>query len=73
MDVELQAARSHARLMIAVLIAREKRLQQTKSKLSLHYNTVAHTRVLIGLVEELQGVLEQDPQMWEDEPDIVPF
>lgn len=73
MDIELAAARANLKLAEQALTIRRKRLENTTTKLSRHYNTVQHTEALIGLLQELRGLLEQDPQKWDDEPDLVPF
>lgn len=73
MVTELKIVRSHLRLCAMALEERQKRLDNTTSKLSLHYNRVAHTAMMLELVQELQGLATQDPDLWEDEPDVVPF
>lgn len=73
MDKELQQATSQLRLALMCLQQREKRLQNTGRKLSRHYNRVQHTQAMIGLLEEILGVALQDPDVWDDEPDLVPF
>lgn len=73
MDTELKAASSHIKLALLVLREREKRLANTRSKPSRHWNRVRHTAVLVSLIEELQGVVLQDPDNWDDEPEAVPF
>ncbi len=73
MDVELQVTHSHLKLILVALKQRQKRLVLASSRLSRHYNRTNHTATLIVLVEELQGVVLQDPDNWDDEPDLVPF
>lgn len=73
MDVELTQAAGQLRLALLVLQHRRKRLQNTKTKLSRHYNRVQHTEALIGLLEELNGLVLQDPDNWDSEPELVPF
>ena len=73
MDIELQVVRSHLRLAAMALQQRTRKLENTRSKLSRHYSTVAHTAALLVLLEELQGLVLQDPDLWDDEPENVPF
>lgn len=73
MDTELSVAISHVTLARKVMEARAKRLAETRTKLSRHYNRVRHTKAMIDLLEELGGVLEQDPDKWDDEPELIPF
>lgn len=73
MDSELAAARASIKLALQALEARRKRLENTRSKLSRHYNRVQHTAAMIGLLEQVAGVLLHDPDLWDDEPDSVPF
>lgn len=73
MDAHITAVRSHLKLANAVLEERLRALETTRTRLSRHYSTVAHTRAMLTLVEELRGLAEQDPDMWDAEPDIVPF
>ena len=73
MDTELQAATSTLRLSLMAMQQREKRLKKTVSKLSRHYSRVAHTGAAIALLEQLLGMMLQDPDHWDDEPDVIPF
>lgn len=73
MDTELSVAKSHLTGAGLVLRHRHKRLENTRSRMSRHYNRLQHTDILISLIEEILGLIEQDPDMWDDNPDIVPF
>lgn len=73
MDIELQQAQGQLRMALMCLQARDKRLRLMRSKWSRHYTRISHTKAMIGLLEELLGVVMQDPDVWDDEPDIVPF
>lgn len=73
MDVELSVLMSHLKACRLVLEHRQERLDKTKSKLSLHYARLRHTKIMAGLVAELEGVAHQDPDNWNDEPDSFPF
>ncbi len=73
MDADLSAANAHLYLTMLCLVARQSRLEKTTTRMSRHYSRIAHTVALIHLVEELQGLVQQDPDMWDDEPDLVPF
>jgi len=72
-DVELSAVRSHLRLCTVLLVHRLTRLENQKVKLSLYYATLQHTKVLLNLAQELEGFALQDPDMWDDEPESIPF
>ncbi len=73
MDVHLSVAESRVHLALNNMHERARLLEKTRSKKSLHYNRVAHTKAIINLLSELLGVMKQDPDNWEDEPDLVPF
>ncbi len=73
MDKELAAASAHARLMELALIERASRLDKTTSRLSRHYNRVAHTDALLAALKDLQGMIEQDPDLWSTEEEQIPF
>ncbi len=73
MDVNLSVAESRVHLALNNMHERLRQLEELRSKKSLHYNRIAHTKVLINLMSELLGVMKQDPDFWEDESDIVPF
>ena len=70
---ELAVAESRIHLALNNMHDREKRLQNMRSKRSLHYNRVAHTKAIITMLSELLGAIKQDPDNWEIEPDIAPF
>lgn len=72
-DNEITVAEAQLRSAKLVLEHRLKRLKNKRSKLSLHYNRLRHTQILLSLVEEVLGVIQQDPDHWDDEPDLVPF
>lgn len=72
-DIQLVAARSQVRLALMAMEQRRKILAKLESKLSRHYNRVAHTEATIILMEELLGMMLQDPDHWDDEPELVPF
>lgn len=61
------------KLVQLVLEHRQKRLVSTTTKLSRHYSTLRHTDAMLAFLEEMQGVCQQDPTNWDDEPDLVPF
>lgn len=73
MDVELQQATGQLRLALMAMQHRNIRLQGTSTRYSRHYNKLAHTVAAISLLEELLGMLLQDPDNWDIEPEIVPF
>jgi len=73
MDIHLQVLASHLRLAEMALEARTKGLENTRSKHSRHYNRVNHTAAMLSLVQELRGLALQDPDVWDDEPELVPF
>ena len=73
MDTELQVVADQLRLAEMALEHRLKKLENTRSKLSRHYNRVSHTTALLSLVQEMRGVVLQDPDVWDEEPDLVPF
>ncbi len=73
MDVNLSVAESRVHLALKNMHDRLKHLENTSSKGSLHYNRLAHTKAIINMMSELLGAIKQDPDHWEDEPDLVPF
>lgn len=73
MDTELGVTMQHLKLAIACMDARHTRLSNSRTKLSRHYNKLQHTRAALQLLEEVLGMLYQDPDRWDDEPDLVPF
>lgn len=73
MDSELATAQAHIKLAYQVLEHRLKRLESTRSKLSRHYNRLAHTRAMIELLQQIAGLVHQDPDLWDDEPESIPF
>ncbi len=73
MDEYLAAVTSHLRLAEQTLHLRLAKLERIKSRDSRHYNRLQHTRSMLLLVQELRGMSMQDPDMWDDEPDLVPF
>lgn len=73
MDTYLHAAKSHYKLAHQVLQVRLDRLENSTTRLSRHYNKIQHTRAMLGLTEELLGLVSQDPDNWDEEPDLVPF
>ncbi len=73
MDTELAAAESQLRLASKILHVRQMRLAKTTTRMSRHYNKVKHTDAMISLLEELRGFVLQDPDYWDEEPDLVPF
>lgn len=73
MDIELKTAAMHLRLAALALTERGSRLESARTRMSRHYNRVQHTAALIALLEELRGVIQQDPDLWDDNPDDVPF
>ncbi len=73
MDVHLSTAESRVHLALNNMHERERMLENKQAKLSRHYNRLQHTRIIIGLMSELLGVIKQDPDNWDDEPDLVPF
>lgn len=73
MDANLSVAESRVHLALNNMHDRLRLLEKISSKKSLHYNRVAHTKTIINLMSELLGVIKQDPDNWEDEPDLVPF
>lgn len=73
MDVELKQATGQVRSAILAMQHREKRLKNTTTKLSLHYTRLAHTTASVELLQEILGMLMQDPDLWTDEEPIIPF
>ncbi len=73
MDTDIRLVRGQLNTSLKMLKLRRQRLEESKQKLSRHFSKLAHTRAMEGLLEELLGLLHQDPDLWDDEPDIVPF
>lgn len=73
MDIELRNATSQLRLALLSMQHRHKRLVATTERKSRHYNRLQHTAAAVSLLEELLGMLLQDPDHWDDEPESVPF
>ena len=73
MDAEFSVAQSHLKLCRLALNQRLKTLEARTSKQSRHYNRLKHTRSMLVLLMELEGMVMQDPDLWDDEPDLVPF
>lgn len=73
MDPYINAAASHLKLADNTLRARLDKLEKATTKTSRHYNKIQHTHSMISLIEELRGIVLQDPDMWDEEPDLVPF
>lgn len=73
MDADLSAANAHLRLAEMALAHRLAELEKSKSRMSRHYSRMAHTAALLILVNELQGLVAQDPDEWDEEPELVPF
>ncbi len=73
MDTYLQNVDSHLKLCRLLLIDRIKKLEASKKRESRHYSRLAHSRALLSLIEEVAGLVLQDPDVWDEEPDLVPF
>lgn len=73
MDEYMQSVTSQLKLADLMLHARLAKLERQTDRPSRHYNRLQHTRSMLLLVQELRGMALQDPDMWEDEPDLVPF
>lgn len=73
MDHFLEGVQSHLKLCRLLLEARLSKIENSKTKLSRDYNRMKHTRAMVGLIEELEGVVTQDPDNWDEEPESVPF
>jgi len=52
---------------------RSKKLENTRSKLSRHYNRVSHTVALLYMVEEVRRVVKEDPDNWDEVTEEEPF
>lgn len=72
-DAELKTAQQHIRLAMLVMANRKERLESVTTKLSRHYNKLNHTHAIFSLLYELDIALKQDPDNWEDNPEMVPF
>jgi predicted metal-dependent HD superfamily phosphohydrolase len=73
MDKELTWAHTQLGIAKQLLETRHTKLTSSRTKRSRHYNKVAHTQAMIGLMDELLGLMEQDPDRWDDEWELVPF
>lgn len=73
MDEYYLAVQSYLKLADQALRARAARLSAETTKTSRFYNRVAHTRAMLEELEVLRGLLVQDPDNWDEEPDSVPF
>lgn len=73
MDQYLSALRSQLAMCEKLLVERTKKVARDPQGLSTYNARLTHTLAMYHLVQELRGMVEQDPDLWEDEPDIVPF
>ena len=73
MDNELAVVKSHLLLAEMALQARKKRLDTTSVRLSRHYNRVKHTAAMLDSVHYIRELVKEDPDLWEDEDEAVPF
>lgn len=72
-DIYLEEVRRHLEQCERLLKERTKKVSRDKTGLTTYEARVSHTLTMYHLVQELRGVVMQDPDHWADEPDIVPF
>jgi len=72
-DIYIIELRRHLGMCANILEARGKTSEREQVGMSLHFSRIRHTNIMLNLVNELRGVVEQDPENWDDEPDVVPF
>lgn len=73
MKVHLTQTMSHLQLCLIIMKDRRVRVERSAVGLLLRQHRLMHTDMAIALLEELLGMMHQDPDKWEDEPDLVPF
>lgn len=73
MDIYLTAVQSHLKLARKTLQARLKVVEKQSTGMLYREWTLAHTSAMLSYVEELEGMVIQDPENWDDEPDLAPF
>lgn len=69
----LKELRRHLTLCEQLLRERTKKVARDPKGMTRYEARVTHTLTMYHLVQELRGIAEQDPDMWDDEPDIRPF
>ncbi len=52
---------------------RHTQLEASRPRMSRHYSTLAHTKHIISLLDELLLAVKHDPDNWDEEPESVPF
>lgn len=73
MDVYLQAVKAHLRLCELSLEARLKLVEKTAIGRSRRQSRLDHTAAMLSYVQELQGMVTQDPDEWDEESALAPF
>lgn len=73
MDTYLLAVQSHLKLARKTLEGRLTQVEQTPVGLVRRQSRLDHTRAMLNYVLELEGMVIQDPDNWDDEADVVPF
>lgn len=73
MDTYLAAVRSHLKLSRMMLQERLKVVEKSPVGLIRRQARIEHSRAMLSLIEEVEGIVMQDPDMWDEEPGLVPF
>lgn len=73
MDKYLAATQAHIRLAQLALGARMDALESQPKGMSRRYSKMQHTTALLHLIDEVDKLLQSDPDVWEKEKDEVPF
>lgn len=73
MDMYLNELIRHLSLCEQLLRERSKKVSREPTGGVRYQARVTHTLTMYHLVQELRGIAEQDPDKWDDEPDLVPF
>lgn len=73
MDNQLKLIEMMLKTAIGMAKSRQVDIESKPVGLSRRWSRLRHTEAIIGLLEELQGVVAQDPDHWDDDPELLPF
>lgn len=72
-DKYLDQVESQLKLAHMSLAARLIAVERTPVGMSRRQSTLHHTRAMLAMIEEVQGLVHQDPENWDDKPELLPF
>ncbi len=72
-DKYLAQLESQLKLAHMTLAARLIAVEREPVGLSRRQSTLHHTRAMLAMIEEVQEIVKQDPDNWDDKPELLPF